>query len=293
MAQDRRMHVIAGLPRAGSTLLAAILRQNPAVHATITSPVGPLIDGLIERVSAGSELAAQVTADQRRRMAAALVEAYYADLPPEVEVVFDTNRGWPARLPELFEIAPDAKVVCCVRDVAWVLDSLERLYQRTPFEQTALFANPGERATAYTRAEALAQGDRLVGFAWSALKDAVNGPHADRLLLVEYTDLTERPEEVLGLIYHFLDEPRFPHDAQTVALDAPDFDARLGLEGLHRVTGPVAPNERAPVLPADLFQRFANDAFWRASIDSSARVVYPAGRGDAGSLTVRALREIA
>jgi hypothetical protein len=35
-------HFISGLPRSGSTLLAAILRQNPAFHAAMTSPVGAL-----------------------------------------------------------------------------------------------------------------------------------------------------------------------------------------------------------------------------------------------------------
>ncbi|MGI4764644.1 MAG: sulfotransferase, partial [Janthinobacterium lividum] len=33
------MHFISGLPRSGSTLLAALLRQNPTVHAHISSPV--------------------------------------------------------------------------------------------------------------------------------------------------------------------------------------------------------------------------------------------------------------
>ena len=34
------LHFISGLPRSGSTLLSALLRQNPRVHAAMTSPVG-------------------------------------------------------------------------------------------------------------------------------------------------------------------------------------------------------------------------------------------------------------
>ena len=36
------IHFISGLPRSGSTLLVAILRQNPRFHAGMTSPVGAM-----------------------------------------------------------------------------------------------------------------------------------------------------------------------------------------------------------------------------------------------------------
>ena len=33
---EKKLHLIAGLPRSGSTLLASILNQNPKFHTTIT-----------------------------------------------------------------------------------------------------------------------------------------------------------------------------------------------------------------------------------------------------------------
>ena len=53
---ERSWHFISGLPRAGSTLTAAILRQNPRFHAGMSSPVASLFDGVIGQVSAGTEL---------------------------------------------------------------------------------------------------------------------------------------------------------------------------------------------------------------------------------------------
>ena len=41
------------------------------------------------------------------------------------------------------------------------------------------------------------------------------------------------------------------------------FDAGLGTPGLHHVEGQVEWRPRASVLPPDLFERFANDSFWR------------------------------
>jgi len=54
---SRIFHFISGLPRAGSTLFSAILRQDPRIHAGMSSPVAVLFDGVIAQVSAGSERA--------------------------------------------------------------------------------------------------------------------------------------------------------------------------------------------------------------------------------------------
>ena len=49
-----RYHFITGLPRAGSTLLSALLLQNPRFHAGMTSPVGGLFRGMLNQLGAGS-----------------------------------------------------------------------------------------------------------------------------------------------------------------------------------------------------------------------------------------------
>ena len=86
-------------------------------------------------------------------------------------MIFDTNRAWTAKLPALMRLFPDAKLICCVRDVAWVMDSLERQYRNNTFEHTRLFNNPAERATVYTRVEALAHANRR----WLRLARAARG----------------------------------------------------------------------------------------------------------------------
>src|SRR5215475_14344165 len=62
---ERAFHFISGLPRAGSTLTAAILRQNPRFHAGMSSPIASLFDNVIAQVSAGSELSTMVNEAQR------------------------------------------------------------------------------------------------------------------------------------------------------------------------------------------------------------------------------------
>ncbi len=77
-------------------------------------------------------------------------------------VVFDTNRLWTARLPALLRLYPEAKVICAVRNVAAIMDSIERLLRANPLLPSRLFRE-GERANVYTRTDALSQRDSLVG----------------------------------------------------------------------------------------------------------------------------------
>ena len=279
-----RFHFISGLPRSGSTLTAAILRQNPAFHAGMSSPLAGLFDGIIAQVSAGTEMAPMVDTEQRARLLRGLFESFYADRAEPV--IFDTNRAWTAHLPALMQLFPEARVICCVRDVSWVMDSLERQYRANAFEHTRLFNSPAERATVYTRVEALAHANRLVGYGWHALREACYGDHADRLVIVDYDLLSARPAEVFALLYRFLGEEPFEHDFAAVAYDAPDFDAQLGLDGLHRVHSEVKPRPRQTILPPDLFDRYANMAFWRDLADSRAfRIVQQPPEGAAPQAT--------
>ncbi|ODN70129.1 sulfotransferase family protein [Methylobrevis pamukkalensis] len=280
-AGGRQFHFISGLPRSGSTLLSAILRQNPRFHAGMSSPVATLFEAIISQVSAGSELSTMVDAAQRRRLLRGLFDSYYADNP--AEVIFDTNRAWTAKLPALMALFPQSKLICCVRNVAWIMDSMERQFRGNAFENTKLFNSPAERSTVYTRVEALAHANRLVGFPWHALKEACYSEFADRLVLVDYDLLTTRPADCIGLIYAFLGETPYAHDFDNVSYDAPAFDTELGVDGLHRVHPKVAPRPRKTVLPPDLFQRYANIAFWQKMPGSAAYKIVPKGEDEGPS----------
>ena len=127
------------------------------------------------------------------------------------------------------------------------------------------------------RVEGLAKGDGMAGFAWNALREAVFGPQADRLLLVRYESLTANPLGTLASIYSFIGETLFAHDPEHIepAYDMIEFDTRLGTPGLHHVRPAVRPETRTTVLPPDLFAKLEGDAFWNdpARLPASVRVV--------------------
>lgn len=268
-----RYHFISGLPRSGSTLLSALLLQNRRFHAGMTSPVGSLFKGMLNQLGAGGEFGPVVSTEQRRRLARGLFESYYADQAQTKDVIFDTNRMWSAQMPALMDLFPGAKVIACVRNVAWVMDSIERRYRANPYETTRLFTDDIERNTVYSRVDTLAQRNRLVGYPWTALKEAFYGEHASSLLLVDYELLAQAPHKVMPLVYQFLGEPEYPHDFNQVKYDAPEFDEALGLHGLHQVRPQVALQLRESILPPDLFEQYSKLSFWQNSANSRAHVI--------------------
>jgi sulfotransferase len=128
---DSGIHFISGLPRAGSTLLTALLRQNQRFAAGMTSPVGAIFNAMMTATSARNEGAVLIDDDHRQRLLRAAFDACYADTHPD-RLVFDTNRQWATKLPALVQLFPAAKVICCVRNPAWVIDSIETPIRRNP-----------------------------------------------------------------------------------------------------------------------------------------------------------------
>lgn len=258
--QKQKIHFISGLPRSGSTLLSALLNQNPKFQASMSGPVAGIVGALLENMSGKNEYSVFIDDDQREQIIRSVITSFYAKT--KAETIFDTSRAWCARLPLIKTLYPQAKVIACVRQMPWIIDSVERIVQKNIFQPSSIF-NYLSGGTVYSRADGVAGGDGMVGYAYNALKEAYFGAHAtDRLMLVQYESLVRDPQRVLAAIYEFIGEKPFEHDFESVEFDASEFDKKAGTPGLHEVRSKVIQSERVSILPPDLFKRFENDAFW-------------------------------
>ena len=257
----RKFHFISGLPRAGTTLLAAILNQNPRFRAGMTSPLADIMGVVIAEASSKNDFSFDVSDEQRVALLRGLVENFYS-VPGGADVMFDTSRLWCSRMQLLDTLFPGVKVIACVRQLAWVLDSMERLVRRQPVSVSKVFRFD-TNTTVYSRIEALTDPRGMVGFAYQATKEAFYGQHAqNHLLMLTYESLVRDPAAAMRAVYQFLDEPLFEHDFEHIEYNADEFDARVGMPGLHSVRQKVEAIERQPILPREIFGRFANEAFW-------------------------------
>lgn len=270
---NQNAHFISGLPRSGSTLLAGILNQNPRFHAGMTSPVLLLINGVLEQMGASGEFYSFFDGAKRVRTCMAIFESYYEECSDK-SLIFDTNRLWTARLHQLEEMFDDYKVICCVRNPAWIMDSFECIYRKNPFDYSQMYT-PQSRQTVYSRCEALASGTGAFGSAWTALKEAYYGEFSERLLLIDYDLLVQKPEQTMNLLYQFIGEPPFEHDYDNVEYNANEFDYKIGVKGLHEVKRKVGFKPRRSVLPPELFHQYSQMAFWLDSSGTNANIIKP------------------
>jgi len=274
------IHFISGLPRSGSTLLSAILRQNPFIHAGMSSPVGGLCQRLIAGMGPQSEFNALISDTQRENVLHAVFDGYYKDIHPQ-KLVIDTNRLWCSKMATLAQLFPEARVLVCVRELLWIMDSFERILGKNPLVASKMFRKQAG-ATVFTRLASLGSGQGTVGFAWNAVQEAFYGEFSDRLVLIDYEALTRQPQRTMETIYEELGLPPFTHDFENVSYrEGDEFDQQLGVAGLHAVGRKVRYVERPSILPPELIERFTGRAFWRrpAANRRKVKVVLPAGDG--------------
>lgn len=255
-----KFHFISGLPRSGSTLLSTILNQNPRFNASISSPLARFVRSVITESHAGPGY--QLQCDEQRRIALirGLIDSYYYDV--DNKVCFNTNRGWTALTDILAITHPNSKIICCVRDINWILDSFEVLFRKNPFNISKLYS-PEEVTTVFTRSEALMQPGHTVRFAYDSLREALTGHNQDKLLLIEYNDLAKYPEMTIRKIYGFIDEPYFSHDFSNVEAHYDEFDIDANIKGLHSIRKEVSFAARNPILPRDIWEKYSNLEGWR------------------------------
>lgn len=269
--RSQAIHFISGLPRSGSTLLAGLLRQNPVCHAAMSSPIAPLMNSMLEQMGAGSEFYTFFDERKRKRLCQAVFDAYYLDQAKQ-QVIFDTNRLWTARLHQLVELFGEFKVICCVRNPAWIADSFEVIHRKNPFDYSRMYS-PQSRQTVYGRSEALMAANGTIGSAFTALKEAYYGEYSNRLLMLDYDLLTQQPRQAMQLLYNFLGMDPYTHDFDKVEYDEHEFDYTLGVKGLHSVKRKVEFKVRRSILPPDLFNTYSDMAFWKDTSGTAASAI--------------------
>ena len=85
----QELHFISGLPRSGSTLLSAILRQNPDFYADISTTLESLVGTTIKIISEGESNL--VITEAKKKLLHGIFDGYYKHL--DKPVIFDCSRS--------------------------------------------------------------------------------------------------------------------------------------------------------------------------------------------------------
>lgn len=261
-------YFISGLPRAGSTLLCNILAQNPKFYVSpATSACHDVLfgirnqwDKLIEHQAEGIDYS------QLRRVMQATLNAYHTT---DKDIIIDKGRGW-LSLIEMIEFVKESKckIIVPVRDVAEILASFEQLWRKSTgqsqwaFEQADYF----KAQTVEGRCDIWSSHGQPVGLAYNRVRDALNRNLSDRMLFVEFDDLTSQPAQTMRRIYEFLGEPAFEHNYVNIEQVTKEDDVNVHrIPGLHTIRPTVTPmpKKALEILGPALMQKYANAEVWR------------------------------
>lgn len=255
----KRYYFISGLPRSGSTLLSAILKQNPSFSAGISTNLLPHFRSVIEAGNSGTK--SEFDAERTKRIVKGVVDNFYEDISKPV--IFDTNRLWTNLLPSLNDLYPYTKVICCVRDINWIIDSFERLHQKNPYAISTVFPASVDM-NVYTRSSSLMiDGTGIIKAPYDALKSAMMGMYNHMLFFMEYELLCKNPEGAMRTIYDFIGQPYYHHDFNNVEDIYDEYDKEINMRGLHTTRRKVEWIPRNFVLPPDVLNRYSNLEVWR------------------------------
>lgn len=256
------IHFLSGLPRSGSTLLAAVLNQHPAIHVSATSPLIDVMGAVAQAWEGNPAVAAQGRApDDAVPLLAAMAQTHYQGVTKPI--ILDKSRGWPA--PPIVRtmgkvLGAPPKIVATVRSVPDCAASFVRV------------AKP-ETVKAFLRNSALIQ---HLKSSYVTLQQGYEA-HPECFLFVDYDDLMQDPKQELDRVLEFLQAEPFYFDLDAIegSTVAERDEAAWGVPGLHDIKPKLQRqhNQKSKTVLGSMFASFCQPAFWRGEKERAPQLL--------------------
>lgn len=263
----KTFYFMSGLPRSGSTLLTALLNQNPEIHASTNSPLLDTIHYTEEYLLYNSEqYKATPNPEGAHRVLSSIPHNYYFNT--QEPIIIDKSRGWVNQIQHIKDyITSEPKIICMVRNIQDIMVSFLALIEKsksTSFIDQALLSNNLE-LTNDNRCEYLMSPQGIIGQSYHALAEAFRKGHQRHLLFVEYDDLIKNPQKELNRIHLFLNIPFYSYNFSNVVPKVNENDEVYGLENMHTVRNKVEKINRdnSKYLSKYIMNKYKEMEFWR------------------------------
>ncbi len=215
------IHMLCGLPRAGSTLLANVLEQHPDLWVSGTSSLSPCVQSVSQCLSNNEEVKSELSVDPQyyeryRTGMCSFAEGWYKDVN---STVIDKGRLWTSMRPLVDELWPKAKFIVCVRDPRDVIASVESRHR-----DTALFMQDGDQ-TLYESAENFMKKDAMVGGPMWHIEDLIRRQMTKNIVFVRYESFVVNPQLTMDELSDTLKLKSFKWNFKNVKNRQRDADA--------------------------------------------------------------------
>jgi hypothetical protein len=222
------MFFLSGTPRSSSTVLRAILAQNPDIYAGPNSPLCPLMWDTFMACEMNQQLSTSDRMDFTYELTSAVPRLYYKDV--DRPIILDKSRGWtqPFNMSLILQYITDKpKIIVLTRPTEEIIDSFHRLWRKNGLAE----GDPDFTS----REDLLRPGSDPVMSAVEGVESA-RMSSSGQYLFVEYEDFIEHPFAVLDRIYKFCEWPSFDgHHITNIVDKYPETDFADRNRGAHEV----------------------------------------------------------
>ena len=269
----KTFYFMAGLPRSGSTVLSAILNQNPRFYSGPSSPVLSTMYTVENHLANNELFYGYPKPEQAKNIISSIIHQFYDDI--QEPVVIDKNRAWTARVPYIEGyIGQQAKIICPVRDIDEILTSMIMMIRRNPYQEGQPKINFIDEQLVKqniplsddNRCEYIAGPNGILGQSLNAIVEALKQGFSDRIHFVEYRDIINNPEETLAKLYEFLGGEYYEHTFEGLENKNQERDLiTYGLADMHKVHSKLESTASNPkeILSQTILDRCNNMDIWR------------------------------
>ena len=263
---------MSGLPRSGSTLLTALLNQNPEIYASTNSPLLDTIHYTEEYLLHNSEqYKAHPKPECAHNVLSSIPENYYFNTPQNI--IIDKSRGWVNQIGHIQDyITKEPKIICPVRNIVDILTSYDTIInandnsRSNPMDQRVIATSYPDKPIADRRADFLMAPNQDIYQSINYMANIWNSEHKNIMHIVDYDELTSKPQETLNNIYNFLEIKPFKHDFDNIqdTLNIPS-ESVVGIYDFYKVNSKLEKKsvDSNKVLLPETINRYSGLEFWK------------------------------
>jgi len=248
---DKKLFFLSGFPRAGNTILASILNQNPDIYATGRSVIPDIfleLDTLEEKCLHLKYYPNNKTGLNN------IYKNIFNNFYNHVDKKYIIERSdWitPYNYLNLKKwLKEDPKIIILVRDIIDIIKSYLKLCLKYPNFHINIIYNSLDKTTLYkseleTKIDIIVNYDKVINRCIYGINFLKKEGHIKNLLIINYDDIIKTPNKILNKIYSYLEIPSFKHtflnfkplNYDDSFLDAPMHDIRT--EKLNKINNEI------------------------------------------------------
>jgi hypothetical protein len=251
----KKLYFLSGLPRSGSTVLAALLNQHPEIYATSTSGLTDLLSGVLNAWSSSESIKSSIKNEEEKHseikeIVKNLCFSKYKFV--EKNIIIDKSRTWviPIFIDAMKDVLDhEVKIIATVRNVEDCVSSMVRI------------AKPENVDEFLKKSELI----KHVKASYQFL--AAGHEHAKDLIhYVDYDDLLSNPKLELQKIQNFLGISYFEYDINNIdgSLVKENDEEVWGIKNLHTIGSCLKKQhfQSSKEVLGSRYEQFVQPRFW-------------------------------